>query len=718
MSGVVKFAVKIVAAAAVAAVGFAIGGPIGAAIALAGISYALATTTNALFGPPKPSGGGGQTKWKADPYAGIPYVIGRTLTSGNIVYRRGHGPNNKFNTFVTVLSLGTIHSIDATYMDKTAIAFGAGGNATGTFAGQIYQRSQLGACPEAAALSPPIDSPPGWTAAHKLSGLAAVMNTFAYDAKDKNGLTAIPQPSWIGKFVKVWDPRLDSTWPGGEGDCRAYDESSYVWSEDPHLHALTWALGRYQNGRQVAGIGLGNTVPAGVVRGIDVAAFVEGANLNDARGWKAGGTVYTRPDTPWNSLKAMLQAGGAAPVLIGGRISCVNRAPRVSLATIKGSDIVGECSFTGTQPRRSRINGIIPQYRSEAHDWEVVPGALVSIPAYVTLDGGERTREVAYPLVQQVDQASQLAIYDICDAREAGPGTVPLGPAWLEYRIGDCVTFEPEDGLSIKTLVIGRTPDPASGTIQFTLRGETDGKHALALGQTGTAPPIASLSYDRTVAPPALDDWELAGTALASNGTSIPALVIEGACSNASADAVQIEYRVHASGLGDEDGWIGSAIEGPTLTRKEITSVTPGTAYDVSVSYRVRGVIGARRIYGPVTAGALAVARGAHAFLAKTVTYPLTSTASTISIAAFDGVLDDSRELSLPSATITGLAADTSYVVLRDLVNNTYLAAEAPALSELANPQYAVIDGQATALSGGGYTPPDDPPDGRWPWNA
>ena len=466
---VLKIAAIVVGAVALAAtgIGLAVGAGVAAGIGtitaaaglsgLAGTVFAGALAGAALFDVtslaglifPKPSQGGSQTKWKGDPYAGLPYPIGRTLVGGNIVARRGHGLNNVYETFVTVLAITTAASIDTTFLNKTTVGFDGGGAASGTYNGLIWQRTQLGLCPEPSALHSPVGDFPGWTAQHKLSGLAATILTLKYDSKEKNGLTSEPTPGWIGHWAKVYDPRLDSTYPGGSGPCRALQEETYVWSEDPHLHGLTWSLGRWQNGRRVAGIGA-------LIAQIDVASFVEGANLNAARGWKAGGQVVTRPDTSWNSLKSMLQAGGAQPVLVGGMISCVNRAPRVSLATITRGDIVGKCSFSGTQPRRSRINGIIPQYRSEAHDWEMVSASAVSIADYVALDGDERTKEVAYPLVQQVDQVTQLATYDVCDAREAGPGSIPLGPWWLNYRIGDCVTFSPEDGFSAKVMITGR----------------------------------------------------------------------------------------------------------------------------------------------------------------------------------------------------------------------------------------------------------------------
>ena len=630
---VLKIAAIVVGAVALAATGvglaagFTLGATLGAiggvagAIGLSGLAataftgliagaalYTLGQGLSLVEGLfPKPSQGGSQTKWKADPYAGLPYPMGRTLVSGNIVYRRGHGDSNKFQTFVTVLGICTAASIDTTFMNKSTVTFDGAGNATGTYRNQIYQRTQLGACPEPAALVPPIGAPTGWTPSHKLSGLSAVMNTFVYDAKDTNGLTAEPAPGWIGHWVKVYDPRLDSTYPGGSGPCRALQEDTYVWSENPHLHGLTWTLGRYHNGKRVAGIGGSQFVDRAKITGVDIASFVEGANLDDARGWTIGGQVVTRPDTLWNSLKLMLQAGGAQPALIGGVITSINRAPRVSLATITRDDIVGKCTFAGTQRRRTRINGIIPSYRSEAHDWEIVPADIVQVADFVTLDGDERTQDATYQLVQNVNQASQLAIYDIYDAREAGPGTIPLKPWWLNYKVGDCVTFEPEDDLAIKVLITGRAVEAQSGVITYTVAGETDGKHAYALGQTGVAPPIASLIYDPSVPLPGADDWALVGATLADNGAKLPILSLTGAVGIPSADAVVFDSRPYVSDQADFLNWRGLSIDAPSTTHKEFAGVTPGTQYQVGVRYRVRGVVGERLILGPVTAGELGI---------------------------------------------------------------------------------------------------------------
>jgi len=623
-------------AAATAGVGLGVAAGASASFSFAATASTLGISSTLLAGgaltgaavlaqalSPTPSAGGSQTKWKADPYAGIPYVMGRTLVAGDIRAKRGSGGSNPYEHFVTVLSLGPIQSIDTAFANKSTLNFLGGmiGTPSGYYFQRIWQAVQLGRTPEPVALQPLAGTFPGWTPAHKLSGYAATLVTMLYDAKGKNTLTTEPAMSWIIRGVLVYDPRLDSTYPGGSGACRALDESTYVYSEDPHLHGLTWALGRYHNGRRVAGIGA-------PLAQIDVASFVEGANLNDARGWKVGGQITTRPDTPWNNLKSILQAGGATPVFSGGIISCINRAPRVSLATITRDDIVGESSFSGTQPRRTRINGMVPSYRSEAHDWQMVPTKGVLVADWVEQDGGERVKEQSFPLVQNVDQVTQLATYEVADAREAGPGSIPLKPWWLNYRLGDCVTFSPEDGWSVKVMIMGRDLDAQTGTVTYTVRTETDAKHAFALGKTGVAPPTANIVYDTSVAVPSAADWQLTGATLTANGGSIPALIIVGAVGNPSADAVLFEQRPFIAGQAADAGWSAASLEPADVTRKEFGTVTPSTSYEVGVRYRVRGMTGDRRILGPVTAGQLATAGALQQAISTSFPIGLTITAA------------------------------------------------------------------------------------------
>lgn len=605
MAKIVKTAALVIGAVALVATGI---GAL-AAPALAGTVTVAGVSTGTLLGVSAGLGVVGTlltkkpnmpandpNKWKADPFAGIPYVVGRTMTAGNIVYRRTHGNKNKYETFGTILSgAGPVQSIDTFFANRTTVRFGAGGAAIGDYNGLLWQRQQLGQCPEPDALVPPVAGAPGWTAASKLSGYAATLMTLSFDSKGKTTFTSEPTPAWILHGVKVYDPRLDSTYPGGAGACRALDETTYVWSENPFLHALTWCLGRWQNGKRVMGLG----APLAL---IDIAAFVEGAAIADAAGWKIGGVVYSRPDTPWNNLKLMLQAGSAVPVAVGGTISCVVDAPRVSLATITDGDIVGECSLAATASRRARINGVVPRFRSEAHDWTVVPAELVQVAEYVEQDGGERTKEVEFTLVQHVKQASTLAAYQIANARELGPGTFPLKPIWMNYRIGDCVTISTREIASMKVLILERSVDPQSGVVTYTVRSETDAKHPFALGQVGAAPPTASLpDYNPVDTAPDPASWVLSASMLTSSSSSVPALVISGSVEDGNTQAVIFDFRVYSAEADEDENWIGAGLEANTITRKEITGITAGTPYEASIRYRAQSGDGDRLILGPVT---------------------------------------------------------------------------------------------------------------------
>jgi hypothetical protein len=126
----------------------------------------------------------------------------------------------------------------------------------GTYANWMWLDQQLGACPEAGALAGPQGNFPGWGPNHKLSGLAADLWTLKFDEKGKIYPNGVPQRGRIVEGVYVYDPRQDSTYPGGSGACRLGQEATYVWSENPALHAITWAFGRYQNSVLIAGGGL------------------------------------------------------------------------------------------------------------------------------------------------------------------------------------------------------------------------------------------------------------------------------------------------------------------------------------------------------------------------------------------------------------------------------------------------------------------------------
>jgi hypothetical protein len=559
------------------------------------ITAAVSAAITATMTPKVGGDFGTQVDFKADPRGPIPYAMGRTATAGNMVFAQTAGSKNKYLNYVTVYSAaGPIDSYESFLVNGSPVTFGtdSGEGASGYYQNRMWRRTQLGARPESDWLrwtatgtkDTPADHsglPAEWSSTHKLSGLAADLWALQYNSNVYS--SGPPRKLAVGKWVKVYDPRLDSTYPGGSGAHRANNEATWTWSENPYLHALTWVIGRHVNGVRILGLGA-------PLAAIDVAAFVEGANVAAANGWKLGGVVYSTDDK-WEVLKAILQAGGGRPMRLGAKISCLVSTPRTSLATLTGADVVGEAQITGTPSRRTRINTIWPKYREEAQGWEIVStDAAIQVAAHVAEDGGKvRSREVEYPLVQSPVQAAQLARYDIENSREFQPVVLPCRPVWMGYKPGDCITVnEPEFGLvNQKMLILRRQRDPATLITTLTLVSETDGKHGYALGSTLSPPSTPGLTgYDpnqSTVV--ASGTWTATGTALTGpDGSTQPAIVFVGECEDPNVTTVIAETRLSLGG-GTFGDWM-STEHSPQIKRIEARGLLPSSDYHCRIRYR------------------------------------------------------------------------------------------------------------------------------------
>jgi hypothetical protein len=482
----------VVAAAATIAVTAGASLPLIAGASIATVAGAVAAVAGTLAAATakKPPAVGTSNQFTIDPQAGIPYCIGRTFAGGRIVHVDGWGgPENPYRSYVIAFSGGgPSDSIESVLIDRSPVSVGSGG-ALGYYSGFMWLSTQLGASPSSSALLAPFAGFPGWGASHKLSGYAAGLWTLKFDKKGKKYASGQPEFGVVGKWVKVYDPRLDSTFPGGIGPCRAQQETTYVWSQNGPLHGLTWALGRWQNSKRVLGVGI-------EAQDIDIQAFVDAANVFDANGWAVGGVMDGSGDK-WNTLRTILWAGAAEPLDLGGLLSCRYESPKVSLATITGDDLAdGDIVVPAMKTWRNRINSIIPRYRSEAHNWEIIPASPVRGTTYIAEDGEERTRESEYYCCQSPTQAAQLAAYEIALSREIDGISIPLKTMFVGYKPGDCLTLNiPEANLNNQPVVVtNRTLDPATGIVTMTFRSETTAKHAWALGRTSSAPPSPSIT--------------------------------------------------------------------------------------------------------------------------------------------------------------------------------------------------------------------------------
>lgn len=575
-------------------------------------TLALSALSTALM-QPQVGAGGSPVQFKADPAAPIAGVMGRFGVAGRQIHANTWGKDNLFLSFAVALSLGPIQSVESFQANGTVVTFpGAQGLAAAVepYKDKMWQIYRLG-LPTDAALGPPTgvsDGSPSmseWTSAHKLPMFAQAFWTMRNNSKRASYEGGVPSPLWTLHGMKLWDPRLDSTYPGGSGTQRRDDWTTWAYTEDPYLHALAFTRGHFKlntdgsidRTKRLAGIGAPDAA-------IDIGAFVEGANVCTANGWKISGE-WTTVDDKWQVLAAMLQAGGGVPLNRGAQISCMVEAPRTSLLTLTGADIVGPVSMSVMASRRDRPNTIIPRCRLEAQKFEEVALGAVTSATYLTEDGEEpRTREVAYSYVGQAKQAAELAAYGLANARESLKAAIPSKPHLLGLRAGDAFTVtEPELGLDgQKFVVLKRAFDPASAIVTLEVRSETDAKHAWALGQVADPPATPSLTAaDPIPATPVDADWTVTPRPAETGGEQQPGLNVAGAAVGDNIGAVQIE--IGPDGL---TGWEQVYHGPPTTEAVPVNGLNTGETYYVAVTYwSLKGVPSEKLVKGPYTAPGL-----------------------------------------------------------------------------------------------------------------
>ncbi|MYL98401.1 hypothetical protein GR702_11565 [Novosphingobium sp. FGD1] len=673
---------------------------VGVTAAIAGISLAtIATVAGAALMAvsmltmqvPKPSSAGTQLDTLTSSKAAVPVLYGRTATGGTVVYDELSGKENRYRWLAIALSAaGPIAGVDAAYANDVGLNFfgdptTAISMVTSTspaskklYRNKFAQRWLVGEAPSPTTISQGFGSyGPSPKAPGKASGHALALVYADYDSDQFP--QGFPKLLWTVRGVKVYDPRKDSTYPGGSGSQRLATPSTWAFSENPYLCALHWTLGKYENGRKVVGIG---ALPSEV----DFAAFVRGANVADANNWKCGGVASTSDDK-FAVLSTILAAGGGVPIARGAQISCFVNTPLTTTASIVAADVIRDVEIQNSASLRQRYNTVAPTYREPSQFWKMVSGEQVTSTVYIEEDAGfKASKEVEFTMVQQAKQAHQLATYNLVNSREMLTFTVGLKLRALSYRVGDAVTVNVPEIASgaTKCLVINREYNPSDQVVTLTLKSENDAKHAFALGQSQIAPPtIALTGYDKTdLAAPESTAWIVTGSTLTSATGTKPIIRVGGARDNPYAAAIIVEYRP----VGAADWQQGGTYSRDT-TAIEISTVTSNTAYQVAISYRSSsGAVSDRTIYGPVTAGG-------EAFQWQAVTGPAKP--------------QDGATVGAPPGTQVGgvpaedIAAGVgAYVQWRDIRPAKVTLAKAGVTSSLDDAQNAKLIVKWTALTG------------------
>ena len=268
----------------------------GAMIAM-GVTMALSTVAGAVFAPKMPKSQLSRLNISLDPSTPRKAAFGTTAMPLDLRYHETSGTDQEYVDYIVALAAHKVKSIDQIWFEEK-LAWSATGGVTSTYSGYLTVQTRIEGT---AANTISINGGTKWGTSRRLTGCAYVYlrikrtgNTKKAESPLVSGLPS--RITIIGDGALLYDPRKDSTVPGGSGTHRANDQSTwgvYTNAEDtdnPALQLLWWLLGWKINGKLSVGSGVPYTR-------IDMESFITAANICDESVTLATGGTQKRYQT-------------------------------------------------------------------------------------------------------------------------------------------------------------------------------------------------------------------------------------------------------------------------------------------------------------------------------------------------------------------------------------------------------------------------------------
>lgn len=265
------------AAAAASATGLAITN----ALVAIGIAGALSGAASLLLGPKTPQTQLSRLNVSLDVGAPRKAVFGTTAMNLDLRYHESSGTNQEYIDYIICVAAHKVKSIDEIWFEEK-LAWSASGGVTGTYTGYLTVATVLEGN---SSNTVSINGGTKWGTSCRLTGCAYVHIRIKRTGNSKksesplvNGLPG--RVTIIGEGAYLYDPRLDSTVPGGSGSHRVDDQTTWGTYTNPDdcdnlaLSLLWWLLGWKINGKLSIGAG----VPP---ERIDMESFITAANICD-----------------------------------------------------------------------------------------------------------------------------------------------------------------------------------------------------------------------------------------------------------------------------------------------------------------------------------------------------------------------------------------------------------------------------------------------------
>lgn len=290
------------------------------------------------------------------------------------------------------------------------------------------------------------------TSTDKFAGMACTVMDLTFDPDAFP--TGRPTLTAVLRGAKCYDPRKDSTVPGGSGSHRYATPSTWEWSENPAILALRYAT--WESGLNVplADIRLADFMTAADV--CDVSTVFTLRKADDSTEdvtlprYRCG--IVVTGENPRAEMDAIVETMAGRWAWSGGQLRIRAGAMADPVATIDstwymqdatGGEIGGDAVISGanTVTRDQRINRVSGSCVDPDQRWQVLPYPAVSDDVLIA-SKGLRAAEVSYEGVNHIAHAQHLGSIAIRGAQAGLRIDQTLGLQALGLEVLDVVEID------------------------------------------------------------------------------------------------------------------------------------------------------------------------------------------------------------------------------------------------------------------------------------
>jgi len=476
-------------------------------IAAVGVSLALSTTSMALFGPKIPRTQISRLNVSLDPSTPRKAVFGTTAMPLDLRYHESSGTDQEYIDYIIAVAAHKVASITEIWFEEKQ-AWTLAGGVTATYSGYLT----VAVVTEGTAANYiSINGGTKWGSSRRLTGCAylhlRIKRTGNVKKAESPLASGLPsRVTVIGDGALLYDPRKDSTVPGGSGSHRANNQATwgaYTNADDtdnPALQLLWWLLGWEINSKLSVGCG----VP---YSRIDMESFITAANTCDEnitlaiggtqKRYRTSGTASDADDR-MEIINNLLASMNGTLRDNGGKLTVT--AMKNDLAdyvlTFNEGEMLGEFDWQQTRGLTENYNIARGRYVDPSNNslYQMVDYPEVGFAAS---DGIERVMSLDLPYVEDGRRAQRIAKQVLQRNQYRGMFSTTFNAKALGCQVGDVVRISLESlGWSNKLFRVISQEIRFDGQVPMALVEENAAIYAWDADDLAPVTPTAPTIYD------------------------------------------------------------------------------------------------------------------------------------------------------------------------------------------------------------------------------